>query len=142
MASKSQVMQIPAKSNLAATSNKSIKDSQPLASSSSYHSSVTSPSSSPTPPTTNQPPAIPQSATTTVPQPELQQQEQGMTIQSNANQSLLQSEPCRSDDLPAKRLKDQAEGKNFIFTFILLQSDIKYASTYLCIYMLSCKQYM
>ena len=42
--------------------------------------------------------------------PEIEQQQQGMTAPSTANQSLLQSEPCNAHGLPSKRPKDQAEG--------------------------------
>lgn len=44
------------------------------------------------------------------PPPEVKQQQEGMTTPSNANQILLQFEPCNVDGLPTKRLKDQAEG--------------------------------
>lgn len=101
MVSKSQVMQIPVASqaqdgscgpvNNVTTSTSRAPSAPPLSSSSPE--ALASPSAPPLPTPT-----------------EIQQQQQGMTTPSTANQSLLQSEPCNADGLPSKRLMDQAEG--------------------------------
>ncbi|XP_057306768.1 poly [ADP-ribose] polymerase tankyrase-2-like [Hydractinia symbiolongicarpus] len=102
MVSKSQVMQIPVASqaqdscgpiNNATTSTSRSPSAPPLS------------SSSPKAPALPLAPPLPTST-------EIQQQQQGMTTPSTANQSLLQSEPCNADGLPSKRLMDQAEGTN------------------------------
>ena len=115
MVTKSQVMQIPASgplqmsSSISSSSAGSVVNSQSVKVTTAQSSHSSSPSislSAAANSTVSLPSTVP--AIPTV--PEIEQQQQGMTAPSTANQSLLQSEPCNAHGLPSKRPKDQAEG--------------------------------
>lgn len=124
MASKSQVIQIPATKAQATPSQTSIAIS-PTQSSVSAQSAPSPPpsvaSSTALPVQSQQisppiqPPVLPrQPSGVTSPVRhlpiEVKKQHEGMTASSSANKNLLLSEPCNVDGLPTKRLRDQAEG--------------------------------
>lgn len=114
MVTKSQVMQIPASGPLQMSSSINSNSagivnspSVKVTNAQSSHSSSPSISLSATAMSTV---SLPSAAPAIPTVPEIEQQQQGMTVPSTANQSLLQSEPCNAHGLPSKRPKDQAEG--------------------------------
>eukprot|EP00111_Clytia_hemisphaerica_P001648 TCONS_00004672-protein len=130
MASKSQVIQIPANNPLPTSTSPRMYASSNLLSTASVARTTSEISSEPpapsSPPTSlsssaqitpaassSSPPSMlpKQPARSNLP-PEVKKQQEGMTACSHANKSLLMSEPCNVDGLPTKRLVDQAEGTN------------------------------